>query len=123
HDNMTQEKRSSTEQQRRELTEAIVELKRRTGAPRVALVGNSRGGYSIRNVIKNGGGGDVSHALLWGVPNHGVYVSDEALGSEFNGRGPFLRSLNEGEGEIAASTAFLTLRSEGLDKFAQGDGR
>jgi pimeloyl-ACP methyl ester carboxylesterase len=122
-DNMTQENRSSTEQQRRELTEAIVELKRRTGAPRVALVGNSRGGYSIRNVIKNGGGGDVSHAVLCGVPNHGVYVSDEALGSEFNGRGPFLRSLNEGEGEIAASTAFLTLRSEGLDKFAQGDGR
>jgi pimeloyl-ACP methyl ester carboxylesterase len=46
---VAQENRSSTEQQRRELTEAIVELKRRTGAPRVALVGNSRGGYSIRN--------------------------------------------------------------------------
>src|SRR5580693_7726402 len=61
-DGVTQENRSSTEQQRGELSEAILELKRRTGAPRVALVGNSRGGYSIRNLIKNGGGGDVSHA-------------------------------------------------------------
>ena len=120
---VAQENRSSSEQQRRELTEAIVELKRRTGAPRVALVGNSRGGYSIRNVIKNGGGGDVSHAVLCGVPNHGVYVSDEGLGSEFNGRGPFLRGLNEGEVEVVPGTAFLTLRSDGLDKFAQGDGR
>jgi pimeloyl-ACP methyl ester carboxylesterase len=120
---VAQENRSSTEQQRRELTEAIVELKRRTGAPRVALVGNSRGGYSIRNLIKNGGGSDVSHAVLCGVPNHGVYVSDEGLGSEFNGRGPFLRGLNEGEVEVVPGTAFLTLRSDGLDKFAQGDGR
>ncbi|MGL4285069.1 MAG: esterase/lipase family protein, partial [Phreatobacter sp.] len=76
-DKVEQADRSSTEDQRRELTEAIKELKRRTGAPRVALVGNSRGGYPIRNVIKNGGGADVSHAVLCGVPNHGVYVSDE----------------------------------------------
>jgi len=46
--------KSSTEDQRRELVDAIKELKRRTGASRVALVGNSRGGYSIRNHIKNG---------------------------------------------------------------------
>jgi pimeloyl-ACP methyl ester carboxylesterase len=49
--------KSSTEDQRRELVDAIKELKRRTGASRVALVGNSRGGYSIRNHIKNGGAG------------------------------------------------------------------
>jgi pimeloyl-ACP methyl ester carboxylesterase len=122
-DKVAQENRSSTEQQRRELSEAIAELKSRTGAPRVALVGNSRGGYSIRNLIKNGGGGDVSHAVLCGVPNHGVYVSDESLGSEFNGRGPFLRGLNEGEDEVVPGTAFQTLRSDGLDKFAQADGR
>src|SRR3954454_20054765 len=36
--------RSSTEDQRRELGDAIQLLKRRTGASRVALVGNSRGG-------------------------------------------------------------------------------
>ena len=122
-DKVAQAGRSSTEDQRRELTDAIKELKQRTGATRVALVGNSRGGYAIRNVIRNGGGGDVSHAVLCGTPNHGVYAWDEGLGSEFNGRGPFLHGLNEGDSEVTAGTAFLTLRSDGLDKFAQGDGR
>ena len=122
-DKVEQAGRSSTEDQRRELAEAIKELKRRTGAARIALVGNSRGGYSIRNVIKNGGGADVSHAVLCGVPNHGVYAWDEGLGGEFNGRGPFLRGLNEGENEVTPGTAFLTLRSDGIDKYAQADGR
>ncbi len=67
-DTVEQANRSSTEDQRRELAAAIAELKRRTGAARVALVGNSRGGNSIRNVIKNGGArrcqprGPVRHA-------------------------------------------------------------
>ena len=115
--------KSSTEDQRRELADAIKELKRRTGASRVALVGNSRGGYSIRNHIKNGGATDVSHAVLCGSPNHGVFDWDEGLGNEFNGRGPFLRGLNEGESEVTPGTAFLTLRSDGIDKYAQADGR
>jgi pimeloyl-ACP methyl ester carboxylesterase len=114
--------RSSTEDQRRELGEAIAALKQRTGAPRVALVGNSRGGNSIRSYIRNGGSGDVSHAVLCGVPNHGVYAWDDNPGSEFNGRSVFLRGLNEGESEVTPGTAFLTLRSDGLDKFAQADG-
>lgn len=122
-DAVAQPNRSSTEDQRRELDEAIKELKRRTGAPRVALVGNSRGGNSIRSIIKNGGGADVSHAVLCGVPNHGVYDWDEGLGNEFNGRGPFLRGLNAGESEVTPGTAFLTLRSDGIDKYAQADGR
>ena len=115
--------RSSTEDQRRELGEAVQQLKRRTGAARVALVGNSRGGYAIRSYVKGGGGADVSHAVLCGTPNHGVYDWDSNLGSEYNGRGPFLRSLNEGESEVTPGTAFLTLRSENMDKFAQPDGR
>jgi hypothetical protein len=115
--------KSSTEDQRRELGEAIQALKRRSGAPRVALVGNSRGGNSIRGYIKGGGGADVSHAVLCGVPNHGVFDWDSGLNNEFNGRGPFLRGLNEGESEVTPGTAFLTLRSDGMDKYAQGDGR
>ena len=122
-DKVEQANRSSTEDQRRELGEAVKELKRRTGASRIALVGNSRGGNSIRNYIKNGGGADISHAVLCGVPNHGVYDWDDGLGGEFNGRGPFLRGLNEGESEVTPGTAFLTLRSDGIDKFAQADGR
>jgi lipase/lipase (class 2) len=115
--------RSSTQDQRRELGDAIKELKRRTGAPRVALVANSRGGNPVRNFIKNGGGADVSHAVLCGVPNHGVFDWDDGLGNEFNGRGPFLRGLNEGETEVTPGTSFLTLRSDGYDKYAQADGR
>ena len=63
-DSVPQPNRSSTEDERRELGEAIKELKRRTGASRVALVGNSRGGNPIRSYIKNGGAADVSHAVL-----------------------------------------------------------
>jgi pimeloyl-ACP methyl ester carboxylesterase len=122
-DAVPQPNRSSTEDQRRELGEAIRELKRRTGAPSVALVGNSRGGNSIRSTIKNGGGAEVSHAVLCGVPNHGIYLWDEGLGNEFNGRGPFLQGLNEGESEVTPGTAFLTLRSDSIDKYAQADGR
>ena len=122
-DKVEQANRSSTEDQRRELGEAVKELQRRTGASRIALVGNSRGGYSIRNYIRNGGGADISHAVLCGVPNHGIYEWDEGLGGEFNGRGPFLRGLNEGESEVTPGTAFLTLRSDGIDKYAQADGR
>ncbi len=122
-DKVEQQYRSSTEDQRRELGDAIKELKSRTGASRIALVGNSRGGNPIRSYIKNGGGADVSHAVLCGVPNHGVYDWDEGLGDEFNGRGPFMRGLNEGDSEVTPGTAFLTLRSDGLDKYAQEDGR
>jgi len=122
-DAVPQPNRSSTADQRRELGEAINELKRRTGMSRVALVGNSRGGNSIRNYIKSGGGTDVSHAVLCGVPNHGVYDWDDGLGNEFNGRGPFLRRLNEGDSEVTPGTLFLTLRSDGIDKYAQADGR
>ena len=122
-DTVPQPNRSSTEDQRRELGDAIKELKRRTGASRVALVGNSRGGNPIRSYIKNGGAGDVSHAVLCGVPNHGVYDWDDGLGGEFNGRGLFLRGLNEGENEVTPGTSFLTLRSDGIDKYAQEDGR
>src|SRR3979490_357022 len=122
-DSVAQPNRSSTEGQRRELGDAIKELKRRTGASRVALVGNSRGGNPIRSYIKGGGAADVSHAVLCGVPNHGVYDWNDGLGSEFNGRGPFLRGLNEGESEVTPGTSFLTLRSDGLDKYAQADGR
>ncbi len=89
----------------------------------MALVGSSRGGYAIRNVIKNGGAGDVSHAVLCGTPNHGVFATDDQPNNEFNGRGAFLRGLNEGESEVTPGVAFLTLRSDGMDKYAQPDGR
>jgi hypothetical protein len=122
-DTVEQADRSSTGDQRRELAGAIAGLKRSTGAARVALVGSSRGGYAIRNVIRNGGAGDVSHAVLCATPNHGIFATDDQPGSEFNGRGAFLRGLNEGDSEVTPGVAFLTLRSDGMDKYAQADGR
>jgi uncharacterized alpha/beta hydrolase family protein len=121
-DAMPEPNRSSSGDQLRELSDAIKQLKRRTGAPRVALVANSRGGYPLRSYIKNGGSADVSHAVLGGVPNHGVYDWEDNAGSEFNGRGPLLRGLNAGESEVTPGTEFLTLRSDNMDKYAQPDG-
>src|SRR2546421_12521178 len=83
--------KSSTEDQRRELGDAIRELKRRTGASRVALVGNSRGGNSIRSHIKNGGATDVTHPALCGSPHPGRLDWDEGLGNQFNRRRPLPR--------------------------------
>src|SRR5205085_2446680 len=95
----------------------------RTGAARVALVASSRGGYAVRNFIQNGGASEVSHAVLCGVPNKGVFDWEANPGSEFNGRAPFLRRLNGGDSDVVAGTAFLTVRSDGNDKYAQPDGR
>jgi pimeloyl-ACP methyl ester carboxylesterase len=121
-DGVAQANRSSTEDQRRELGRAIAALRQATGAAKVALVGNSRGGNSIRSYIK-AGAADVSHAVLCGTPSHGVFNTDDQLGNEFNGRGPFLQGLNAGDSEVTSGTDFLTLRSDGLDKYAQPDGR
>lgn len=116
--------RSSTEDQLKELAAAVERAKAETGAAKVALVANSRGGYPIRNyVVLNGGSPNVSHAVLCGTPNRGVFAWEQSPGSEFNGRGPFLTRLNGAETDVVPGTGFLTLRSDGNDKFAQPDGR
>jgi pimeloyl-ACP methyl ester carboxylesterase len=122
-DAVAQTGRSSTDDQVHELAGNIEAVLGRTGAARVALVGNSRGGYSIRNYLSRQGGKNVSHTVLCGVPNHGVFDWEANPGSEFNGRGPFLKRLNAGENEVVEGTAFLTIRSDGNDKYAQPDGR
>lgn len=123
-DAVAQENRSSSAQQREELAAKVAEVKRLTGRAKVALVGNSRGGNAIRNYLKNGGGAaHVSHAVLSGTPNHGVRAAADGLGSEFNGRGPFLSQLNAGANEVVEGVKFLTLRSDTNDKYAQPDGR
>ena len=123
-DDKPQRLRSSTTEQRDELGEIVAEVMRRTGAPKVALVGSSRGGNAIRNYIKNAGGAArVSHAVLCATPNHGVIVSDKVLvGSEFNGADAFLRQLNEPT-EIVPGPAWMTTMSDHNDKYAQPDGR
>ncbi len=100
----------------------------RTGARQVALVANSRGGYAIRHYIQNlGGAAKVSHAVLGGTPNHGVWAdAANRAGSEFNGAGPFLTQLNAPKGpngdEVTPGVRWMTIRSDNNDKFAQPDG-
>jgi len=116
--------RSGTADQLRELAAEVEALCTRTGASRVALVASSRGGNAVRNyVVEAGGAARVSHAVLCGTPNRGVFNWEASPGSEFNGRGPFLTMLNRRDSDVVPETAFLTLRSDGNDKFAQPDGR
>jgi pimeloyl-ACP methyl ester carboxylesterase len=120
--------RSSTAEHMSRLAAEVKKVLAATGASRVALVGNSRGGYAIRNFIANGGGAAVvSHVVLGGVPNHGVFADPRSrLGSEFNGAGPFLTALNAppgaGDREVPPGIAWMTIRSDNNDKFAQPDG-
>jgi triacylglycerol lipase len=119
--------RSSTAEHMAYLAAEVKKVLAATGASKVALVGNSRGGYPIRNFIANGGGSAVvSHAVLGGVPNHGVWANPAFLpGSEFNGAAPFLTGLNtpRADGnEVAPGVAWMTIRSDNNDKFAQPDG-
>ena len=120
-DTVAQANRSSTQDQLRELTAFIDGVKAQTGAPKVAIVALSRGGYSTRGYVA-ANPGSVTHAVLGGTPNHGVFAIDALLGSEYNGKGPFLTRLNAGDSEVTPGVAFMTLRSDGFDLYAQPDG-
>lgn len=115
--------RSGTEDQLRELTAIVHATLARTDAAKVVLIGSSRGGYAIRNFVTGDGASQASHAVLCGTPNRGVFDWEFNPGSEFNGRGPFLRRLNGSDTDVVPGCDFLTLYSEGNDKFAQPDGR
>lgn len=111
------------------LKQEIDAVRKQTGASKVILVGNSRGGYAIRNYIQNDpdGARTVSKAILGGTPNHGVWaIPGYNEGSEFSGTGPFLKALNaprDAEGnEVTGPVQWLTIRSEDNDKFANPDG-
>ena len=119
--------RSSTAEHMAFLAAEVRKVLAATGAKKVVLVGNSRGGYAIRNFIANrDGAAVVSHAILGGVPNHGVYANPaRAPGGEFNGAGPFLTALNRpgpDGNEVTPGVAWLTIRSDRNDKYAQPDG-
>lgn len=122
-DAMAQQHRSSSAEQTERLATFVAELRARTGAPRVALIGNSRGGYPIRDFVSQPAGAvQVSHAITCGTPNRGVFDWEFNPGSEFNARSPFLQRLNGGATDVVEGTAFITLRPDN-DLFAQPDGR
>jgi len=133
--------RSSSGEQRDYLAAELGKVLAASGAKQAVLYGNSRGGNAIRDCVatpaaQGGCGGRVSHAILGGTPNHGVWA-DASLrpGSEFNGAGAFLLGLNAPKGpdgqalpagsvglEVTPGPQWLTLRSDNNDKFAQPDG-
>jgi pimeloyl-ACP methyl ester carboxylesterase len=127
-DTVPQEGRSSAADATRYLAAEVDKVLAATGARQVVLMGNSRGGNAIRSYIAYAGGAaKVSHAILGGTPNHGVWA-DPAFrpNNEFNGAGPFLTRLNTQQGTGADETTpgprWMTLRSDNNDKFAQPDG-
>lgn len=129
-DTKAQPGRSSTAEHMAYLKAEVDKVLARTGAKQVVLVGNSRGGNAIRNYIYNGGGmATVSHAILGGTPNHGVWATPLpplSENSEFAGHGPFLKGLNAPKNangdEVSGPVKWMTIRSDNNDKFAQPDG-
>ncbi len=115
--------RSTPEEQTAALAAFVTRVLLTTGANKVALVGSSRGGMTIRNYVRYGGGAaHVSHVITGGTPNHGVFALPSIQpDGEFNGAGPYLRGLNRGS-EVVPGVKFLALRSDSLDKYAQADG-
>ena len=122
-DRVPQTGRSGSADQLRDLADNVARVCHAQGADKVVLVGNSRGGYAIRNFIRGEGRGKVIAAILGGVPNHGVWRGGFNPGSEFNGSGLFLSGLNAPQGadglEVTAGVPVLTLRSDNNDKYAQ----
>ena len=112
-----------------QLAAEVDRVRKLTGADKVVLVANSRGGLAVRDYVRNGEGSRVaSHAVLGGTPGKGIWSTREYLPRhEFNGVGPYLVSLNSPQGpdglEVTPGVAFMTIRSDTLDKWTQPDGR
>jgi pimeloyl-ACP methyl ester carboxylesterase len=126
-DDVPQPGRTSTTEHMRFLAAEVDAVLARIGASQVVLFGNSRGGNAIRHYIAHGGGAaKVSHAILGGTPNHGVWADPGFRPTnEFNGAGPFLTALNNQGApgvEITPGPKWMTIRSDTNDKFAQPDG-
>ncbi|MDM0053629.1 alpha/beta fold hydrolase [Variovorax sp. J22R115] len=127
-DTVVQPGRSSTAESMAFLKAEVDRALKTTGANKVILVGNSRGGNTIRNYVQNGGGDQVvSHVVLGGNPAHGIWaVKGRQERNEFSGLSPFMQQLNapkNGNGdEVTPGVKWLTLRSDNNDKYAQPDG-
>jgi triacylglycerol lipase len=127
-DTKPQAGRTSTADQTRFLAAEIDKVLKATGARKVVLFGLSRGGHPIRSYIaESGNAAKVSHAILGGTLNHGVYANPNLNpNNEFNGAGPYLTALNAPKGpngdEVTPGVRWMTIRSDNNDRYAQPDG-
>lgn len=127
-DAVAQPGRSSSADSAAFLKAEVERVLKATGAAKVVLIGNSRGGNTIRNYVQNGGGAAVvSHVVLGGNPAHGIWaVKGFRENNEFSGLSDFMRRLNAPKGpngeEVTPGVQWLTLRSDNNDKYAQPDG-
>jgi len=127
-DSKPQDGRTSSADQTRFLAAEIDKVLKATGARKVVLFGLSRGGNAIRSYLADAGNAaKVSHAILGGTPNHGVYANPKVNpGGEFNGAGPFLSGLNSPKGangdEVTPGPKWMTIRSDNNDRYAQPEG-
>lgn len=128
-DAVAQPGRSGTADQRALLKATVHAAVAESGTGKVVLMGNSRGGYAIRDYLQTDPEGPrlVSKAILAGTPNHGVWsIPGYKEGSEFSGTGPFLSRLNAPKNaagdEVTGPVQWLTIRSDRNDKYAQPDG-
>jgi triacylglycerol lipase len=127
-DAVAQSGRSSTAESAAFLKANVDRVLKATGASKVVLIGNSRGGNTIRNYVQNGGGAAVvSQVVLGGNPAHGIWaVKGFRENNEFSGLSGFMQQLNAPKGpngdEATPGVKWLTLRSDSNDKYAQPDG-
>jgi hypothetical protein len=126
-DAVPQPGRSSSAEQTERLAAFAEAFSRRHGGARIALIGNSRGGFPIRDLAarREGPGGPrlVSHAVTGGTPHKGIWdIPGWRENSEFSARSEFLRGLNAGSTDAIEGVALMTIRSDN-DLFAQADGR
>ncbi|MBT2302380.1 twin-arginine translocation pathway signal [Variovorax paradoxus] len=127
-DAVTQPARSSTAESMAFLKAEVERVLKTTDASKVVLIGNSRGGNTIRNYVQNGGGDRVvSHVVLGGNPAHGIWaVKGFREGNEFSGLSPFMQRLNAPKNpagdEVTPGVKWLNVRSDNNDKYAQPDG-
>ena len=124
-DIVEEDNRSSTTDVTAELSAFVTRVLIETHSTKVALIGSSRGGMTIRNYLLHGGSNNVAFAITCGTPNHGVLAMDTNLDGEFNGKGRYLQSLNHSyadNSEVPPGVKMMTLRSDKLDKYAQPSG-
>ena len=77
----------------RELTAFIDSVKAKTGAPKVAMIALSRGGYATRDYVAAASRERQACAALGGTPNNGVWATDYTARQRIQRPRPFLTKL------------------------------